>query len=428
MHNKCKYKKKPSLVRKAQGGLTLPAYNGATGDITSLNKNLQQYTESANVLNSLNLSDKSKGLTSLFGKAGSLSKANSFLSTPTVGNLNIGGLATSALSIADNFIPQAEDKASKATSGVFNSLSSITGAIPGVGLPASLIFKGLGSLFGAGVKNVKGNAADEMVDTSSSYTDADALSDKKFGILGLGAAKDYKDQVASRQAERDTAHSILQSGKDDLLASNNVQQLQLKDNLNKNANNWMYNIRVGEMGMKIKEAKRLSKLAKKKVVTSGEPIKSGTTELREGGTVQKTEPMKSIETITDTFYGKINKLSSENEDPQKPVEMFQNGGQMNVIPSGALHARKHNLTEVNPELEGITPKGIPVVSMDNGELIQHAEVEVGEIIFTKEVTDRLEELRKEGTEEAAIEAGKLLAKQIMENTIDNTNELLKNEN
>ena len=428
MHNKCKYKKKPSLVRKAQGGLTLPAYNGATGDITSLNKNLQQYTESANVLNSLNLSDKSKGLTSLFGKAGSLSKANSFLSTPTVGNLNIGGLATSALSIADNFIPQAEDKASKATSGVFNSLSSITGAIPGVGLPASLIFKGLGSLFGAGVKNVKGNSVDEMVDTSSSYTGADALSDKKFGILGLGAAKDYKDQVASRQAERDTAHSILQSGKDDLLASNNVQQLQLKDNLNKNANNWMYNIRVGEMGMKIKEAKRLSKLAKKKVVTSGEPIKSGTTELREGGTVQKTEPMKSIETITDTFYGKINKLSSENEDPQKPVEMFQNGGQMNVIPSGALHARKHNLTEVNPELEGITPKGIPVVSMDNGELIQHAEVEVGEIIFTKEVTDRLEELRKEGTEEAAIEAGKLLAKQIMENTIDNTNELLKNEN
>lgn len=428
MHNKCKYKKKPSLVRKAQGGLTLPAYNGATGDITSLNKNLQQYTKSANVLNSLNLSDKSKGLTSLFGKAGSLSKANSFLSTPTVGNLNIGGLATSALSIADNFIPQAEDKASKATSGVFNSLSSITGAIPGVGLPASLIFKGLGSLFGAGVKNVKGNAADEIVDTSSSYTGADALSDKKFGILGLGAAKDYKDQVASRQAERDTAHSILQSGKDDLLASNNVQQLQLKDNLNKNANNWMYNIRVGEMGMKIKEAKRLSKLAKKKVVTSGEPIKSGTTELREGGTVQKTEPMKSIEIITDTFYGKINKLSSENEDPQKPVEMFQNGGQMNVIPSGALHARKHNLTEVNPELEGITPKGIPVVSMDNGELIQHAEVEVGEIIFTKEVTDRLEELRKEGTEEAAIEAGKLLAKQIMENTIDNTNELLKNEN
>lgn len=53
-----------------------------------------------------------------------------------------------------------------------------------------------------------------------------------------------------------------------------MQQLQLADNLNKNASDWMYNIRAGEFGMKIKEAKRLSRLAKKKVSISGEPRKS----------------------------------------------------------------------------------------------------------------------------------------------------------
>lgn len=82
------------------------------------------------------------------------------------------------------------------------------------------------------------------------------------------------------------------------------------------------------------------------------------------------------------------------------------------------------MTDINPELEGITPKGIPVITQEEGGIVQHAEVERSEIIFTKEVTDKLEELRKIGTDEAAIEAGKLLASQIMENTVDNTGELL----
>ena len=40
MHNKYKSRKRPPLVRKAQGGLSLPAYYGATGDITSLYTNM----------------------------------------------------------------------------------------------------------------------------------------------------------------------------------------------------------------------------------------------------------------------------------------------------------------------------------------------------------------------------------------------------
>lgn len=67
--------------------------------------------------------------------------------------------------------------------------------------------------------------------------------------------------------------------------------------------------------------------------------------------------------------------------------------------------------------EGLTQKGIPVVDND-GE--QQAEIELDEIIFTLEVTKKLEELYKNGSDEAAIEAGKLLVKEILFNTDDRT--------
>ena len=104
----------------------------------------------------------------------------------------------------------------------------------------------------------------------------------------------------------------------------------------------------------------------------------------------------------------------------KSVQRFQNGGKMNVIPDGALHARKHTID--NEELSGsITSKGIPIISKeDGGEVVQHAEIERDEIIFTLEVTKKLEELSKKGTDEAAIEAGKLLVKEILFNTDDRT--------
>lgn len=111
------------------------------------------------------------------------------------------------------------------------------------------------------------------------------------------------------------------------------------------------------------------------------------------------------------------------------IEEFKNGGSINVIPDGALHARKHNM-----EIEGITKKGIPVVSEnENGELEQQAEIEKEEIIYRIEVTQKLEELSKiyyndnstkEQKDEAALEAGKLLTRETLYNTVDNTKKLL----
>lgn len=97
-------------------------------------------------------------------------------------------------------------------------------------------------------------------------------------------------------------------------------------------------------------------------------------------------------------------------------EKFQNGGKFNVIPDGALHARLHHL-----DIDGITNKGIPVVvQKKGGEVEQQAEVERNEIIFNLDTTKKLEALWKDGSDEAAIEAGKLLVSEILENTVDNT--------
>lgn len=109
------------------------------------------------------------------------------------------------------------------------------------------------------------------------------------------------------------------------------------------------------------------------------------------------------------------KLSKVREFLASKPKKFADGGKMNVIPDGALHAHKNHM-----DVDGITSKGIPVVTEEDGGIIQHAEIERNEIIFNKEVTEKLEALAKEGTDEAAIEAGKILAREIMENTQDNT--------
>lgn len=430
--------KKERKVKKAQVGAILNTYLGNMGNITDFNnlaisnsansswmtsllynqvpglatpeqlrdkyKDAFPSNSSVNISDNPNISSLTKFIASknagLTGDKGGIStnKFFSFLSKG-IGNsgISVGGGITSALGIADQFIPQAEDTGSKIASGVFDTASRIAGFIPG-GQVLSPIFKGLGTLFGAGVKNVKGNAKMDTVDSSASYTGADALDSKRFGILGLGKAKKYQRRVDQRQQERETAAGILNKGKDDLLASTNVQQMAVADNLNKNASDWMYRLRAGKQGMKIEEGKRLAKLYKKKERPglAGNQLKSGTDSVnafKEGGVIKN-----------------------------------QDGGSVNIIPAGELHARKHDLVEKNPDLEGITKKGIPVVAMDGGELSQSAEIERDEIIFSLETTKKLEELRKKykdaesqsEKDEIAIAAGILLESEIIENTIDNT--------
>ena len=97
-------------------------------------------------------------------------------------------------------------------------------------------------------------------------------------------------------------------------------------------------------------------------------------------------------------------------DDKGGLYYFKQGGQMSVIPEGALHAHKNHMEGAG---EDFTAKGIPVVD-NKGE--QQAEIERNEIIFRKEVTDKIEELYKKYKEEdstskkddIAIEMGKIL--------------------
>ena len=129
----------------------------------------------------------------------------------------------------------------------------------------------------------------------------------------------------------------------------------------------------------------------------------------------------SLRSITKKVKSKFSK------EEKKEVEQFQQGGVLNVIPEGALHARKHNLPD--DIKEQVTHKGIPVVTYDDGgEITQHAEIEANEIIFSKDTTKTLEDYLKEYNKaesdsdkaKIAIECGKFLASEILENTDDRT--------
>ena len=106
------------------------------------------------------------------------------------------------------------------------------------------------------------------------------------------------------------------------------------------------------------------------------------------------------------------------------AQAFKQGGQMNVIPEGALHARKNNM-DLAKEGE-ITHKGVPVVDNDG---VQQAEVEKEEWTMTKELTDDIERWFKEYQDEStsqkdkdllAIKCGKRIVKELLYNTEDRT--------
>ena len=152
---------------------------------------------------------------------------------------------------------------------------------------------------------------------------------------------------------------------------------------------------------------------------------------KKGGTIEfkaeitGTEVYDSWEPVID--FDEISLLKEGGSIKQPEIEVIEtNTVQKSVIPDGALHKNKHNLDKVGVDDKEMTKKGIPVVD-NNGE--QQAEIELNEIIFTLEVTKELEKRYKEYYEddtkqsrkdELALEAGKLLWKEIIYNTDDRT--------
>lgn len=132
---------------------------------------------------------------------------------------------------------------------------------------------------------------------------------------------------------------------------------------------------------------------------------------KEGGNIELYEELEWIPEFKEG--GKTKELD---------IPEIEETNQKNVIPEGALHKNKHHMEHA----EGLTKKGIPVIDEDGD---QQAEIEHSEIIFTLEVTKKLEEYYEifysdessnKEKEQAALEAGKLLVYQILENTEDRT--------
>ena len=108
-----------------------------------------------------------------------------------------------------------------------------------------------------------------------------------------------------------------------------------------------------------------------------------------------------------------NRIVEETEDIQK----FAEGG--SILPTGKLHKELHHMSDMGEQFEDLTRKGIPVVTMDEGgEMVQVAEIERDEWTWSKEFTDQIEALWKDGSEEAMIEAGKLICEELLRNTQD----------
>lgn len=109
----------------------------------------------------------------------------------------------------------------------------------------------------------------------------------------------------------------------------------------------------------------------------------------------------------------------------KGVKKLQLGGKItsNYIPEGALHRNKHHITDNAPELDGqITEKGIPVISDQNGEITQHAEIEGNELTLSLPTTKQLEAYyaayKENPSDEILVECGKYFVQELLQNTED----------
>ena len=218
-----------------------------------------------------------------------------------------------------------------------------------------------------------GEASSSYGGTSADYSAAQDLSGKKT----LGGGKKINKFITETNKKIKTATNNIQTAK--LLKTNTAADTFMSQNQNKYSG-YTPTALLSKKGMKFPELESAKKLL--------------------------------------NAWNKVIDSKIEN-----PTQKFQLGGKMNLIPEGALHARKHDIETSDPELKGqITTKGIPVISKSGGEIIQHAEIEKEEWTLRKEFTDQLESLYKkyqeEPSNELAIEAGKLVCYELLKNTDD----------
>ena len=368
-------------------------------------------------------------------------------------NSNTSQTATSfnnAFQTVNSLIPNVQNSDTYNTvSGGINTLGSAVGQFNPV---AGAVISGAGmtlntvnSLFGKTTsKFSKNNQVFSLLGGSYGGTNANADkattdSNKKFGLFSSGAQRKAQNNILNTQEQQKTMENIYGTSKNNMSIMNNQ-----RDRINNRYNNQLQGIgnpvSIGKKGFKFptkEEREKINKIinfpkqqpeefeddidvsAPFDYLFTNKSIYSNS--VQQGGDLYTDEA-----NITHFKPSTYQKLQYSKEDYEQylsdkdivldyEIPEYKDGGKFNVIPDGALHARLNHM-----QSDAITKKGIPVVSEQEGGIVQHAEVEKNEIIFNKEVTKEIERLHKEGTKEAAITVGKIIALQIMENTTDNT--------
>lgn len=251
--------------------------------------------------------------------------------------------------------------------------------------------------------------------------DAVSKAGKKYGLFSNGARHSANRLISDARNQQNIMTNISNEYQDQL--ANKSDLAYTRYNMDINGGYQPQYIRAAKQGAILKRIQLRKKGGElhnvinlntkqvewRPVINLEKPVQ----EYKEGGTIEQ-EWQPTITIIQEYKEG------GKTEETKEEIKVDTN--QKNVIPEGALHARKHHMEHDSD----ITKKGIPVVD-NKGE--QQAEVEVNEIIFSLEVTKKLEELhdiyRKEEStqkekDEAARQAGEFLVYQILHNTEDRT--------
>lgn len=358
------------------------------------------------------------------GTSSTVNPGSGLFSKAKIGNTMsvAGGIAD----IAGSLIPKKEQSA--LTEGLnqgYDAAANAAMAIPGVGTIIGGAMK-VGGLLSDGL-TAMGVGTDQM-------TGVDKVLDSKFlkltplGLVNAIGAKKAdtitKDNEAFEQVG--SSYGGTQATVDDALTKSGKKYGLLSGKARNKANQQIHNAQMQQSKMS-----NIADEAQMAFTASNNPLIGLGTQLQLNGGYQQSAVRagKSGLKMDREFAKRVIKLSNGKKSKAKKIQEevrmeevagFKNGGAVNVIPDGALHARKHHLEDVDGKFEEVTTKGIPVITEEKGgDIKQHAEVEREEIIFNLDVTKQLEKLMQDGSDEAAIEAGKLLVHEILENTVDN---------
>ena len=264
-------------------------------------------------------------------------------------------------------------------------------------------------------KDILASVGSSYGGTTEDINNAAAKSGKKYGLFSSSARRKANRQMAEARAKQNIMGDISEEATDQRL---NVQSMGEQAGL-------AYSLMTdGGYSQKYTYAAKHGGLLEwnPEIELEWEPqieLNWELPEFKEGGSI---EIQEELEWIPEFKFGShIDNTSKDYKVGNLDISIEETT-QKNVIPEGALHKNKHHMEHA----EGLTKKGIPVID-DDGE--QQAEIEHSEIRYTLEVTKKLEEYydifyseksSNKEKEQAALDAGKLLVYQILENTEDRT--------